>query len=430
MKTCANPLRLGLAISVAGVLLSVSIAPPAHAVSASQPETSAADMSKAVTLMGQGKMKEADAVFQMLLEKDPRQLDAALGRAQIALTAHQIDRADQMVTAVLKRNDNLPEAHNMKGVVLLLRKNNNDARNEFARAIQLQPRYVTPYLYLAIMARQSGDFAGAAAQYKSVTQIAPHLPTGYLGEAEALTMQHREPDALNVLNSWKSADPSTLLPYKVIAEVDLSDHKPKDAVHELKAALAKSPHDSGALALLGDAYCALGDIPAAATQYDAAIAANHANSSAAASLGELEAAAGQNDRALLHFRMALEADPNNALAANDAAWLLADQNKNLDEALRLAQLAVKVSPRYADAYDTLGWVQYRQGKYVAAVATLKRAETLNPSSPDVAAHLGLAYSKSGHKQEALSELNRALKPGSTVSNRPELERVVAQLSAK
>ena len=89
-----------------------------------------------------------------------------------------------MVTAVLNRQNTLPEAHNMKGLVLLLRKDSDGARHEFLRAIELHPGYITPRLYLAVMARTSGDYTGAAAEYKAITAVAPRLPAGYLGQAE------------------------------------------------------------------------------------------------------------------------------------------------------------------------------------------------------------------------------------------------------
>ena len=424
--------RIRFRIPVTGIFfilfLSTSVALNAYPVGR-VPNPPSVDLNKAVALLAKGNLKEADAVFQEILGRDSGQLDALLGRAQIAASEHQLDSADQMVATVLKRSPTLPEAHNMKGVILLLRKDNDGARREFSRAIELQPKYVTPYLYLAVLARTSGDYPRAAEEYKALTQVAPHLPAGYLGEAEALTMQHREADALKVLESWKSGDPKTLLPYQVIASVNLSDHKPADAIHQLQGALAKSPHDSPTLTLLGTAYLATGDTRAASAQYQAALTSNPANTDAAIRLGNLEAAARQNDRALVHFRMAVKADPNNAIACNNVAWLLADQGKDLDEALRLAASAVTLDPKYTDARDTLGWVQYRRGEYAAAVTTLKAAKALAPANTDIAAHLGLAYAKAGHKPEALAELKRALAPGSTVANRAELERTVTQLSA-
>jgi len=388
------------------------------------------DVSKGLQLLGEGKLQEADALFQKAIEGDPGQLHAALARAQIALTQHQLDKADQMVSSVLKNEDTLPEAHNMKGVVLMLRKNNEGARHEFMRAIELQPLYVTPRLYLAAISLTSGNYSRAADDYKSLIKVAPKMPTGYLGEAESLTMMHREADALGVLEAWKAADPNTLTPYRVLASVYISDHKPQEAIHQLQAALAKAPKDSASLADLGAAYASSGDIRSATAQYQAALAANGANTEAALGLGILEAGSGQTDPALAHFRTVLQADPNNAVACNDIAWILAEQGKDLDEALRLSERAVKLRPKYADAYDTLGWVHYHRGEYVPAVTALKQAKALAPTSTDVAAHLGLAYAKTGQKHEALSELHRALDSGSKISNRPELEQLAAQLSAQ
>ena len=280
-----------------------------------------------------------------------------------------------------------------------------------------------------MLARFSGDYAKAAAEYKALTEVAPRLPAGYLGQAESQMLLGHEAEAIRILEGWKAADTKSLLPYQVLANVYIADREPRKAVPQLQAALARSPHDSATLTVLGTAYAAAGDAKSATAQYEEALAANSANADAAIRLGGREAGAGQTDRALAHFRSALKADPNNVVACNNIAWLLATQGKDLDEALRLAELAAKRDPNYADGHDTLGWVRYRRGEYVPAVTALKEAKALAPSSTDIAAHLGLAYAKTGHKQEALAELKRALAPGNKVSDRPELERVVAQLSA-
>jgi tetratricopeptide (TPR) repeat protein len=311
----------------------------------------------------------------------------------------------------------------------MLQKHPEKARREFSRAVELRPRYVTPRIYLAALARFGGDYPKAAAEYKALTDVAPRLPAGYIGQAESQMLLGHQADALNILEGWKAADRASLLPYQVLANVYLANREPQKAIQQLQAALAKSPHDSPTLTVLGTAYAAAGDTRSATAQYEAALAANSANTDAAIRLGGLEAGAGQTDRALAHFRGALKADPDNVVACNNIAWLLADQGKDLDEALRLAEFATKRDPKYADGRDTLGWVRYRRGEYAQAVTALKGAKVLAPSSTDIAAHLGLAYAKTGHKQEALVELKRALASGSRVSNRPELERVVTELSA-
>jgi tetratricopeptide (TPR) repeat protein len=291
----------------------------------------------------------------------------------------------------------------MKGLVLLLQKHPEEARREFHRAIELRPGYVTPRLYLAVMARLSGDYRKAEAEYEALARVAPHLPAGYLGEAQSLMLLRRGAEALNVLEAWKTVDHGSVLPFQVLANIDLASHEPQKAIAQLQAALVRSPHDSATLTLLGTAYAAAGNTRSAMFQYEAALAADAGNADAALRLGELEAGQGQTERALGHFRDALNADPGNKVACNNAAWLLAEQNKDLDDALRLATRATERDPKYADGQDTLGWIRYRRGEYAEAISTLKIARALAPSRTDIAAHLNLAYAKANKKARPFDE---------------------------
>src|SRR4029077_6657325 len=125
----------------------------------------------------------------------------------------RIADADRAIDGVLSKQPNMPEAHNMKGVVLLLQKNSDAARKEFARAIELHPTYVTPHVHLASIARSQGDFPVAIQEYQRLVVLAPRLPAGYIGQAEAMMMRRDNMGAYKVLNAWKAADPKSVLPY-------------------------------------------------------------------------------------------------------------------------------------------------------------------------------------------------------------------------
>ena len=65
-----------------------------------------------------------------------------------------------------------------------------------------------------------------------------------------------------------------------------------------------------------------------------------------------------------NYRKALEIEPETAIAANNLAWLLAATGeKNLDEALQLAQTTVEKNPNTPGYYDTLGWIYFKKGLY-------------------------------------------------------------------
>jgi tetratricopeptide (TPR) repeat protein len=384
--------------------------------------------SKALDLLARGNLKEADAIFQQIAADDPAQVYAVLGHAQVAVAERNLDQADRAVTSVLSRDDRLPEAHNLKGVVLLLRQKPDEARREFAQAIKLRPTYVTPRVYLAAMMRATKDYAHAAEQYKSLTDVAPRVSTGYVGQAEAEMMSNHPAQAIEVLRNWKRRDPKNAMPSQVLASLLVVTGETQRAIAELKDALALDPRDSTTLRIMGDAYRASEQTQRGLEQYRAALAADSRNIPAHLGLGMLLLQTGDTEGARTIFKKILDIDATNPIACNNIAWLLIEEGTNLPEARRLAQLAVKTDPEYVDAYDTLGWTHYRLGEYSQAVDVLKKARTLAPDRPDIAGHLGLAYAKIGSKETARGELKRALASRNSPAFRASLERALADLS--
>lgn len=385
----------------------------------------------AIALLGKGQLKDADALFEKILSQNPGQPTALLGRAQIAVSEARLADATKAVDSVLERTPNLAEAHNMKGVVLLLARRNADARQAFSKALLLRPSYITPRIYLAALTRAEGDHGRTAAEYHDLTRVAPRLSIGYIGEAEAQLMMGKPDAAFETLNRWKRADPSSVLPSHVIASVQIERGQSQQAIAELKAALKKAPKHTLTLKLLGDAHTGAGAHDEAAQYYTAALAADNRNADAAVRLGDLSLRTGNVAKAMEHLSTAIKADPNHPVACNNLAWLIADRRGNLDEALQLAERAVKNSLDYVDAHDTLGWVHYLRGEYTKAIPALQKAKALDGKRADIAAHLGLAYAKAGQNQKALAELKQALATGGPgLQKRAEIEKLVATLTAR
>ncbi len=113
------------------------------------------------------------------------------------------------------------------------------------------------------------------------------------------------------------------------------------------------------------------------------------------------AEAKQNDQ------QALQADSNQDTAANNLAYLLADEGQDLDKALGLAPEGVrKRHSENPDIADTLGWVYYKLGRSVLAREAALAAVTQQPSNPVFQYHIGLIYE--ANKQNA-EEAEAALK---------------------
>ena len=126
-------------------------------------------------------------------------------------------------------------------------------------------------------------------------------------------------------------------------------------------------------------------------------------------LGILEDARGNAIEAENDYRKALEIAPEMPIAANNLAWLIAENQGNLDEALRLATGAVAKNQSVAVFYDTLGWVYLKKGLTRPAVEQLKKAVALEEANakrngtapnPGYRMRLGMALAKAGDKTSA------------------------------
>lgn len=143
-------------------------------------------------------------------------------------------------------------------------------------------------------------------------------------------------------------------------------------------------------------------------------------------LGIVEESRGSLTEAEKAYRAALEISPEAAIAANNLAWLLADNQGNLDEALQLANSAVSKHQTVAGFYDTLGYVYLKKGLASPAVEQFKKAVALEEASakksgtepnPGYRVRLGMALAKAGDKTSARREVESSLKAAETLSQR-------------
>ncbi|MEX1234234.1 MAG: tetratricopeptide repeat protein [Roseovarius sp.] len=108
------------------------------------------------------------------------------------------------------------------------------------------------------------------------------------------------------------------------------------------------------------------------------------------------------------FRRALELNPDEPMVLNYLGYSLVEQRQKLDEALDMIERAVEAEPNSGAIVDSLGWAQFRLGRYQEAVVTLERAAELYAVDPVVNDHLGDAMWAVGRTTEARFQWRRAL----------------------
>ncbi len=170
-----------------------------------------------------------------------------------------------------------------------------------------------------------------------------------------------------------------------------------------------------------------GSIDKAASLLKRAQAEAPENALIPAMLGSLYAQSGDEARAIASYRQSVELDSSNATVLNNLAYMLADRGSDLDEALSLANRAVRQRPGDPSCADTLGLVYLRQKQIDAALQAFQGAVAKAPSNQLFRYHLGVALFEKGDRGRALEELRRALEADPQGPTAEKIRELVSQI---
>jgi tetratricopeptide (TPR) repeat protein len=226
--------------------------------------------------------------------------------------------------------------------------------------------YSTAYLQLAQLAEQRKDYDLAQSWLSKIEDDKERL-AAQVRRASILAKQGKLVEACALIRELP--EPTTAQARaKLMAEVHLMrDHKQlAEAIALMNKALADNPKDTGLMYELS-------------TLHDKA-----------KDFGKMEA--------LLRDIMALE--PNNQAAYNALGYSLADRGVRLDEAQKLIERALAITPNDPYILDSLAWVFFRAGKLELALTTLQGAYKTRADA-EIGAHMGEVLWQMNRKDEAL-----------------------------
>ena len=113
------------------------------------------------------------------------------------------------------------------------------------------------------------------------------------------------------------------------------------------------------------------------------------------------------------------------LALNNAAWLLAMQRRDLDEAEALIERAIDVSGELAHLRDTRGCVHMAMGQLRHALVDFEASVAESPQ-PTSLLHLAAALARNGEVQQARDALKRAREAGLRSTHVHPLDRALLE----
>jgi tetratricopeptide (TPR) repeat protein len=310
-------------------------------------------------------LKEAIALYLRVLELQPDDANAREKLATGFILTNQRGKAVEMLEQIIKQHPEKYQPYDLLAQVL----------DEEGRSLQRANR----------LDEAKAQFAKVAANYEQSLLINPNHAGTYLRLAELLLGPLKDPErAVKFLTEARRrfAGAPEIAYYLAIAQREAKQIQ--QAVATFEEALHEAELDQDDEIVNAKFYFNYG---ATAEQ------------------------AGLYEKAADLLRKSIALDPANAAEAyNYLGYMWADHNMHLDEAEETIRRALEIEPNNGSYLDSLGWVEFRKGKFDQALADLLRAaKNIDREDPIVFEHIGDTYLKLNRVPEALESWQKALK---------------------
>jgi putative PEP-CTERM system TPR-repeat lipoprotein len=403
---------------------------------------------------------EAAKVYQGLLAKQPDDVTALLGLAQVAVVEQHWDEAEHY----LDRARTAAAGEPGPGIALV---NFYFLRREPGRALalagQLGDQFPTNPDVLDARGRAqaaAGDKSGAIATYKRAYELAPNsapILSRYLGLltsaknfAAARTLLQQAVDR-NPRNASLKADlirveaeadglaaglakargfakdDSDNPNYDIVAaELYEKAGKSADAQALLERAAAARPSQDELTLALSALYNRTGEPGKAEAILKSRLANNPQDTALQTALGLLYLNRKNYPTAMTAFQQLAAERPKDAAVLNNLAWLYRQQG-DLAKAGQSAERALALAPGNGSIQDTLGWILLAQGETGRAVSYLTAANQAAPTDPIIQYHLAVALDRAGRSADARAILEKLLASGAAFDDKTAAEKLLKQL---
>lgn len=323
---------------------------------------------------GLGKNAEAIDMYRRHLEAHP---DDQVTRRRLVNLLSRARRWEEAYTESRRVSHDDPgdwDALQVEMDLALKARRGSDARPVIERMRQLAENDPDRAGRLAGVLIRNGDKSGGIRAADGWAAHHPRDPRGPLLAARVRALAGEREAALPFARRAVDAAPDSILPRLVLARLDADLKRWDEADGTLAEAVRRHPADPDIALELASLREGRGDVTGA------------------------ESAA----------RDALRLAPANPRALNFLGYLLADHDRDLDEAERLIREAVQADPDNGAYVDSLGWLYFRRGRFPEAREQLERAVELTGGDAVVREHLGDCYEALKLLAQAREQYRQAL----------------------
>jgi tetratricopeptide (TPR) repeat protein len=200
-----------------------------------------------------GRNKDVTKLVQPIQRDNPDDMAIAYLLGTALIRDNQVEQGQTLVDRIL-RNGESAEAHLMLGSAKIQVKDFSGARDEFAKAVALNPNIPEVHALYAQALQLTGDPAGALEQFKAELAINPYNFDSNLEMGVLLRQDEKLDDALFYLHRALNVRPGDMGVRYQIAAIALSQGKIDQARGELESMVKEAPQFTEAHVSLATVY--------------------------------------------------------------------------------------------------------------------------------------------------------------------------------
>ena len=328
----------------------------------------------------------------------------------------------------------------------------------------LQPNDVSAQMIVASAVTAMGQVGPAIAILENILKEHPELNDAKYQLAFNYFQQKRPADAEKLFSELYKSNPPDLRGMMGLTEIYMSQGKFDTALAMLKKELdlhpgqtnlkvaygnvavrkgdyleaikvyqdlvKLNPQDGQTYVRMGIAYRQSGDIKQAESNLRRAVELLPDNANASFELAMLLHTQGDPVKARPFYENVLKLQPTNEIVLNNLAFIVAEEGKDLDYALRLAQRAMAKNPNDANIGDTVGWIYIKKNLPDSAIPIFNEIISKSAGQPNSSVylyHLAVAHAQKGDKAAANKALDEAMKANPNESSRKDIQALQKKL---
>ncbi|MBE9562779.1 MAG: tetratricopeptide repeat protein [Proteobacteria bacterium] len=328
----------------------------------------------ALTLDQIGKTTEALQWMLTSLAKSPDNSEWRLIYARMLADAEQFDESIRQFESVAVEYPDNADILYALGILFIHVDRLEEAKSNFLNLIRFGERINSSNYYLGNIAEQSGKLDKALFWYKKVKGGPAYLNT-QAKIALVMVEQGHLNKAVEYLRNVPVDDPKDAVSLiQLGAELLVEKKRYEPALKMYDHALGYTPNNPDLLYMRALLHEKMGRVKDVETG----------------------------------LRRLLVNDPNNINAINALGYTLANNTNRYQEAHDLVQRAIELGGEEYYILDSMGWILYKMGNYIEAIAYLRKAYAKN-NDGEVAAHLGEVLWQNKEHHDAEQVWYKALK---------------------